>query len=192
MPSARRVERRMEREREADRDRQVHEHPEELLAAEEAEVVVDRVQRAQEHRRHLALADPLLPAVRREHDVHRPDERPDDVVRRERVRREAVDAAAVRARDRRPDDEVDRRLGDHPERVHVGRGAVLELRLELNARHRRVEVEHRAKPRLLPPRRERAHVASVAKTCSITSSIGGSSTVRSATSCSASSCARCA
>ena len=39
----------MEREREHDRDRQVHEHHDELPAGEEAEVVVDRMQRAQQH-----------------------------------------------------------------------------------------------------------------------------------------------
>ena len=54
----------------ADRDRQVQDEPRDLLAGERREVVVDRVQRPQQLAGELALADPPLPAERREDDVH--------------------------------------------------------------------------------------------------------------------------
>ena len=67
----------------------------------------------------MPLPDALFPPVRREDDVHVADERPDDVVRGELPRRDSLHRAAVRVRDRRPDDEIDHRLGDHPDQVHV-------------------------------------------------------------------------
>jgi hypothetical protein len=52
----------------------------------------------------------------------------------------------VRVGDGRPHDEVDHRLGDHPDQVHVGRDAVLELRLDVRAHRGQIEVDHRAQP----------------------------------------------
>src|SRR4051794_1453244 len=169
---------RMEDPCEADRDRREHDEPRDLVSREPRHVVMHRVDRAEQLRGELALADPPLPAERREDDVERADERPDDVVRGDLSRCRSVDRAAVLVRDRLPHDEIDHRLGDHPDRVHVRRGAVLELRLDLRPHPRDVEVEIGPERRLL-----NAHDA---KTCSITSSIGGSSTVRSCTSFSAS------
>src|SRR5437870_7468358 len=81
------------------------------------------------------------------------------------------------------DDEVDHRLGDHPEHVEVLRDAVLKLSRDRRAHRRQVEVEDRAHARRLRKLQLGAHSGlSCAKTSSITSSIGGSSIVRSATS----------
>ncbi|GIU96130.1 MAG: hypothetical protein KatS3mg012_2587 [Gaiellaceae bacterium] len=107
--------------------------------------------------------------------------------------REPLHRAALLLRGRRPDDEVDDRLGDHPEHVHVVGGAVLELLLHREAHRGEVEPDERADaPRLrkggaLVDDRHRGR--SCAKTSSMTSSIGGSSMVRSRTDWSARSCA---
>ena len=118
----------LEDQRQERRDRQPQDDHDDLPAGEEGEVRVDRVDRvggASPTARRSRIA--LLPAARREDDVHVPDERPDDVVGGELARREAADLAALLARDRRPDDEVDHRLRDHPDHVEVVRDAVLDL-----------------------------------------------------------------
>ena len=123
-----RVERRVEDEPEHGRDRQPEDDHDDLPAGEAADVVVQRMASAAAScRRQLPLADPPLPPVGREDDVHVPDERPDDVVRGELAGRDAADRAALLVGDRRPHDEVDHRLGDHPDHVDVVGDAVLEL-----------------------------------------------------------------
>src|SRR5437773_2489004 len=102
---------------------------------------MDREERVEQHRRQLALADPLLPAVWRENDVHLADQRPNDVVRRELAGREATDLTALLAGDRRPDDEVDDRLRDHPDHVEVVRDAVLDVVENRDPEHRRVQID---------------------------------------------------
>ena len=178
----------LEDQRQADRDRQPERDDDELPAGEVGEVVVEDVHRPEQLAGEFALADPPLPERRAEDDVHVPDERPDDVVRRELADGDSVDRAAMLVRDRRPDDEVDHRLGDHPDHVEVLRDAVLQLRGDRRPHRRHVEVEERPPAALLGQARGvDAHRArDCAKTSSITSSIGGSSIVRSSTSCSAS------
>ena len=182
------VEGRVEEQREHNRDGQVEQHPRHLVAREASDVVMDRVHRPQELAGELALANAPLPAERREDEVHVANERPDDVIRGDLSGRQPADRAAGVLGDRRPDDEVDDGLGDHAQQVHVRRGAVLELRRHLRAHRRQVEVDERAGTPFLRQRGGRgAHsAASCLKTSSMTSSIGGSSTLRSSTSCSAS------
>ena len=108
---------------------------------------MDRVDRAQQEARELALADPELPAERREHHVHVPDERPDDVVGGELARRDPRDRPALLVRDRRPHDEVDDRLGDHPDHVEVVGDPVLELLRDRDPHRGRVEIDPGARGR---------------------------------------------
>ena len=114
---------------EPDRERDPEHDDDDLPAGEEGDVVVQRQHRPQQVLVELALADPLLPEGRSEDDVHVPDERPDDVVRGEVPGREPLHRAALLVRDRRPDDEVDDGLRDHPEHPEVVGRAVLELLL---------------------------------------------------------------
>src|SRR5262249_57900773 len=136
-----------------------------------------------------SFADAPLPERRAEDNVHVADERPDDVVRRKLAARDPVDRAAVLVGDRRPHDEVDNGLGDHSEHVEVVRDAVLQLRRDRRAHRRHVEVVERAPAARLGQTDDvDAHsAAGWANTDSITSSIGGSSIVRSSTSWSGSS-----
>ena len=143
---------------------------------------MERVQRPQQLAGQFALADPPFPEGRAEDDVHVPDEGPDDVIRGELAGRDPVDRTAARTRDRRPDDQVDHGLGDHPEHVEVVRRPVLELDGDRRTRCREVELGKGADAILLLQGHGAHSADSLAKTSSITSSIGGSSTVRSCTS----------
>ena len=177
----------MEHRREPDGDRDPQADDDELPAREVREVVMEDVHRLDQVPGQAALADPVLPERRAEDDVHVADERPDDVVGRELARGDAVHGAALLTCDRRPDDEVHDRLGDHAEHVEVVRDAVLQLPDDRRPHRRHVEVEQRAPAaRLGQSRGVDAHAeAGRANTDSITSSIGGSSIVRSSTSWSA-------
>ena len=107
-------------------DRQPQHDHDDLPTGERSDVVVDRVERARQVARQLALADPLLPTERREHDVHVADQRPHDVVGGERGRRVAADRSPLLTGDRRPDHEVHHGFGDHPDHVEVVADPVLE------------------------------------------------------------------
>src|SRR5262245_56602809 len=180
-----RAQRRIEEERERDREGNPQHDHDDLPAGEVGDVVVERKNGPQQVAVQLALADAVLPERRAEDDVHVPDEGPDDLVGREVARAQAVHRAALLIRDRRPDDEVDHRLGDHAEHVEVVRGPVLELLRDGRPRGRHIEVDHRPETsRLLlgSDLRYDGHSGrSWAKTSSITSSMGGSSTFRSST-----------
>src|SRR4029079_9824091 len=178
----RRVEIRVGDGGEADRDRDPQRNDDELPAGEERKVVVKDVQRPKQVAGETAFADAELPERCAEDDVHVPDEGPDDVVRRELAGGDPVHGAAVLPGDRRPDDEIDHRRGDHPEHVEVLGDAVLKLRDDRGSHHRPVEVDERAESSLLRKRCVHGAHCVCAKTSSITSSIGGSSIVRSSTS----------
>ena len=167
---------------------------------------MDRVHRPQQHPGQLALLDPVLPRVRREHDVHVPDQRPDDVVRRELPGRDAADGPAVGVR--RPTTRPPgRRPARRPSRAcrrswpsGTGTGSARRPsspRVEPEAvpmvtgraAHSAPRaVSGRTSPQPCDAHSPGAHRrAPAAKTCSITSSTGGSSMVRSVTPCSDSS-----
>ena len=67
---------------------------------------MNRVDRLQQEVGEAAALDPPIPHVRRERQVHRPDEGPCDVVRHEIVRREAGNGATLLLGDRGPHDEI--------------------------------------------------------------------------------------
>ena len=103
---------------------------------------------AEQRRGQLALADPPLPAVRREHDVHVPDQRPDDVVGGELAGRDplptgrpAARRSSSRRRGRRPARRPSRSCRSTSPR---GTGT----RLDLRAAAREVEVDQRAGTRV--------------------------------------------
>ena len=189
-------------------DRQPQDDHDDLPAGEVAEVPVDRVDGPEQHApRSSPSRIALLPAVRREHDVHVPDERPDDVVRGELAGREPVDRAALlvarsssRRRGRSPARRSSRSCrsssrrgtGTAPRsrsasvvRVEVDPGA----RLGARSGGTRIVVTARVRDRLgrraslgfAAAAASRCDAVASANTCSMTSSIGGSSIVRSAT-----------
>src|SRR5687767_3377178 len=112
-------------------------------------------------------------------DEHRGDE-----IRGEVSRVEAPHHAALRPRYRAPDYEVDSRLEDHANEPDHKRDAVLHLHRERELEPGLVRLEQcphtRTGSRSVPSAGAPAGWALPVKTCSITSSIGGSSTVRSA------------
>src|SRR5712692_88073 len=145
------------------------------------------MQRAKQLSGDLAFPDPPFPAVRREHDVHVPDQRPHDVVGGEVARGQAVHGATMLPGDGRPNNEVDHRLGDHPDHVEVLRYPVLELLGDGEANGRQVEGNQRTRAADFGGSRGGSSLVGAhstgpwANTRSMTSSIGGSSMVRSIT-----------
>ncbi len=154
---------------------------------------MDRVQRAQQHGRELTLADPALPAERREHDVHQSGRASTRCSTPRTARGVMPPHAAAVLSSRSSTRRRGRSLARRPSRActctwRPGTGTASgSVRGSSWRRSRTSTASHDSWRRLV---RCVAHGAPVAKTCSITSSIGGSSTVRSCTSCSASSSRR--
>ena len=186
----------MERQRQHHGDGQPQQDHRRTSSRRSTQVVVHGMHRAEQLAGELALADPLLPAVRGEDDVHVPDQRPDDVVGGEVTRREAGDRAALlraRSSTRPPGRSPARRScrscrgSSPPGTGTAGRRPRIVRQVQVDAstgpaRPRRRHAAARCIRHGVAPR-----PGLLAKTCSITSSIGGSSMVRSVTACSASS-----
>src|SRR5690606_36682810 len=98
------------------------------------------------------------------------DDHQHHVIRGEVPRAVAADRLAARFRHLAPVQEKDHGLEDQPEQPFHARSAVLDVLEQAASKERRVELE------------VALHGRAALKTLSITSSIGGSSTVRSATS----------
>src|SRR3981081_1691709 len=132
---------------------------------------VKRRQRAQELRRQAALSDLELELERVPRRRQMPDDRQRDVIPGEVGRRVAADAAALRVRDGGPGREEDHGADDREEHPQHGLDAVLGRGLDLRDEQLAVDPDHAVAS---------ASGRSDAKTLSMTSSIGGSSTLMSA------------
>src|SRR5207245_9971389 len=110
-----------------------------------------------------------LPAVRGEHDVDIAYQRPDNVIGSKTSRCITTNGSPLSTCNRRPYHQVNDWFGDHADHIKVLSNTILEPTQDRRLHCLQVKVEHVF------------HVitCSCVKTCSITSSMGGSSIVRS-------------